>query len=410
MTEATTAVEKVTDVLRPHAEQQFAAELAALRAVDDRPRPANWRLSPWAVVTYLLGGTPARPSSRRSTSAPAADRGRRRHPGHRSGTAAARRAGHRQNLGVANTWRRPSRIVDPADPGHRRDRGGGHPLRLELRPPAGRGPVDGGAGALADDDRHAHRRDRPGRGTHPHAVRRAGRADHRAVARRPCRCPNSASRCRPAKGFNVIATANDRDRGVNELSRALRRRFNTVVLPLPADRGERCDRGPPGRPTSAAAWNCRRPPPPPEEIRRVVTVFRELRSGVTADGRTKLKVAHAEPSRRPRRSRWSPAAWRWPHISVTAYCGPADVAGGIVGAVIKDPVADRMVWTEYLEAVVARARRAGRTSTAPAARSPDDAGGDRDGPGPGARDPAPRPRFRPRGADGAGRLAAGPRC
>ena len=37
------------------------------------------------------------------------------------------------------------------------------------------------------------------------------------------------------KGFNVIATANDRDRGVNDLSSALRRRFNTVVLPLPAD-------------------------------------------------------------------------------------------------------------------------------------------------------------------------------
>ena len=37
-----------------------------------------------------------------------------------------------------------------------------------------------------------------------------------------------------AKGFSVIATANDRDRGVNDLSSALRRRFNTVVLPLPA--------------------------------------------------------------------------------------------------------------------------------------------------------------------------------
>ena len=48
---------EATAVLRPHAEQQFAAELAALAAIDDRPRPANWRLSPWAVVTYLLGGT-----------------------------------------------------------------------------------------------------------------------------------------------------------------------------------------------------------------------------------------------------------------------------------------------------------------------------------------------------------------
>src|SRR5262245_66228380 len=35
------------------------------------------------------------------------------------------------------------------------------------------------------------------------------------------------------QGFNVIATANNRDRGVNELSSALKRRFNTVVLPLP---------------------------------------------------------------------------------------------------------------------------------------------------------------------------------
>ena len=36
------------------------------------------------------------------------------------------------------------------------------------------------------------------------------------------------------RGFNLIATANDRDRGVNDISSALRRRFNTVVLPLPA--------------------------------------------------------------------------------------------------------------------------------------------------------------------------------
>src|SRR6201985_2737321 len=43
-------------VLRPHAEQAYQAELAAL-AADDRPRPPGWRLSPWAVTTYLLGGT-----------------------------------------------------------------------------------------------------------------------------------------------------------------------------------------------------------------------------------------------------------------------------------------------------------------------------------------------------------------
>src|SRR5918911_2977363 len=45
------------EALRPHAEDAYAGELAALAAADDRPRPARWRLSPWAVATYLLGGT-----------------------------------------------------------------------------------------------------------------------------------------------------------------------------------------------------------------------------------------------------------------------------------------------------------------------------------------------------------------
>src|SRR5579862_5015305 len=43
-------------VLRPHAEREYRVELAALAAADDRPRPPGWRLSPWAVTTYLLGG------------------------------------------------------------------------------------------------------------------------------------------------------------------------------------------------------------------------------------------------------------------------------------------------------------------------------------------------------------------
>ena len=44
-------------VLRPHAEQVFAAELATLARLDDRERPAGWRLSPWAVTDYLMGAT-----------------------------------------------------------------------------------------------------------------------------------------------------------------------------------------------------------------------------------------------------------------------------------------------------------------------------------------------------------------
>ena len=54
-----TSIDATVDagLLRPHAEQVYAGELAALAAADDRPRPPSWRLSPQAVVTYLLGGT-----------------------------------------------------------------------------------------------------------------------------------------------------------------------------------------------------------------------------------------------------------------------------------------------------------------------------------------------------------------
>src|SRR5262249_50696346 len=47
----------MTELLREHAEQQYADELRALAEHDDRPCPPSWKLSPWAVATYVLGGT-----------------------------------------------------------------------------------------------------------------------------------------------------------------------------------------------------------------------------------------------------------------------------------------------------------------------------------------------------------------
>jgi MoxR-like ATPase len=152
-------------------------------------------------------------------------------------------------------------------------------------------------------------------------------------------------------GFSVIATANDRDRGVNELSSALRRRFNTVVLPLPASEDEEVDIvsrrvGQLGR-----ALQLPELPTALDEIQRVVRVFRELRSGVTADGRTTLKSPSGTLSTAEAISVVTHG------LALAAHFGDGvlragDVAGGILGAVVKDPVADRVVWTEYLEAVV----------------------------------------------------------
>ena len=46
----------MTNVLRQRAEHQFQEELAALAAQDTRLKPPQWKLSPQAVITYLLGG------------------------------------------------------------------------------------------------------------------------------------------------------------------------------------------------------------------------------------------------------------------------------------------------------------------------------------------------------------------
>src|SRR5258707_3011799 len=80
-----------------------------------------------------------------------------------------------------------------------------------------------------------------------------------------------------------------------------------------------------------------------EEIKRVVTVFRELRQGVTEDGRAKVKSPSGTLSTAEAISVVTSG------LALAAHFGdgvlrPADVAGGITGAVVQDPVSDRAVW------------------------------------------------------------------
>ncbi|MQY09340.1 ATP-binding protein [Actinomadura macrotermitis] len=84
-------------------------------------------------------------------------------------------------------------------------------------------------------------------------------------------------------GFNVIATANTRDRGVNEMSAALKRRFNfETVFPIAdfATELELVER-------EAAALLERSGvgvPPRRDVLEVLVTTFRELREGRTGEG------------------------------------------------------------------------------------------------------------------------------
>ena len=96
--------------------------------------------------------------------------------------------------------------------------------------------------------------------------------------------PELNAEVQATKGFNIIATANNRDRGVNELSSALKRRFNTVILPVPATADEEAEIVQTRVAALGRALELPGEAPAIEEIRRVVTIFRELR-----DGKTKLK-------------------------------------------------------------------------------------------------------------------------
>jgi MoxR-like ATPase len=163
--------------------------------------------------------------------------------------------------------------------------------------------------------------------------------------------PELATEVQARKGFNVIATANDRDKGINELSSALRRRFNTVVLPLPDSADEEVEIVSRRVTQLGAALELPEPDAALAEIRRVVSVFRELRSGRTEDGRTALKSPSGTLSTAEAISVVTGG------LALAAHFGdgilrPHDVAGGILGAVIKDPATDRVAWTEYLETVI----------------------------------------------------------
>ena len=341
-----------TDLLRPHAEQAYAAELTALAAHDDRPRPPSWRLSPHAVVDYLLGTTlpdgtvivPKYVGPRRLMEVAVA-------------TLATDRALLLLGVpGTAKTWvsehlaaavSGDSTLLVQGTSGTPEEaiRYGWNYARLLAEGPSRAALVPSPVLTAMAEGRVARVEELT---RIPSEVQDALIT---ILSEKTLPIPELGSEVQAAKGFTVIATANDRDRGVNDLSSALRRRFNTVVLPLPATEDEEV--GIVARRVSELGASLELPEVPSalEEIRRVVTVFRELRSGVTADGRTTVKSPSGTLSTAEAISVVTSG------IALAAHFGDgtlraADVAAGIRGAVVKDPVTDGVAWTEYLEAVV----------------------------------------------------------
>ena len=340
-----------TDILRAHAEQEFAGELAALAAADDRQRPTGWRLSPWSVVTYLLGGEVD------GTPISAKYLGRRRIVEIAVATLATDRALLLLGVpGTAKTWvsehlaaaiSGDSTLVVQGTSGTSEEaiRYGWDYARLLAHGPSRDALVASPVMRAMEEGRLVRVEELT---RIPSDVQDALIS---VLSEKTLPIPELGEEVQARRGFNVIATANDRDKGVNELSSALKRRFNTVVLPLPDDADEEVEIV---RRRVAALGAQLELPGQLEalvEIRRVVPVFRELRSGVTEDGASQLKSPSGALSTAEAISVVTNG------LALSGHFGDGrlaveDVAAGLTGAVVRDPVQDRVVWLEYLETVV----------------------------------------------------------
>jgi MoxR-like ATPase len=340
------------NVLRAHAEQAFAAELDALARTDERRRPPGWRMSPWAVVTYLLGGrlddgteiTPKYIGQRRlvelAVSTLATDRALLL-----LGVPGTAKTWVSEHLAAAITGDSTLLVQGTAGTPEEAIRYGWNYARLLAEGPSRQAMVPSPVmrametGALARIEELTRI---------PADVQDALIT---ILSEKTLPIPELDTEVQALQGFNVIATANDRDRGVNDLSSALKRRFNTVVLPLPADPEQEVQIVRQRVEQLGAALQLPAEVDALAEIRRVVTVFRELRSGVTEDGRTTVKSPSSTLSTAEAISVMTNGLALAAHFGDGAVTAD-DVAAGLIGTVVKDPVQDRIVWQEYLETVV----------------------------------------------------------
>lgn len=342
------AADKQADQLRPPAEILFAHELAALAKADKGARPEGWNLSPKAVETYLLGGeaggvkiTPKYIGNQRLVQ-----------------IAIASLATDRALLlvgepGTAKSWLSEHLTAAIC----------GDSLML----------VQGTAGTTEEQIRYSwnyalllaegpspkalvpspvYRAMEQGRIVRFEEVTRSPAEVQDALitilSEKVLAVPELGLHVHARRGFNLIGTANTRDRGVNDMSAALKRRFNIVVLPVPDDLGQEV--GIVMKRVAEIGSQLKLPAPPPAEaaVARVVQIFQELRKGQTLDGKQKVKPPSGVLSTAECISLIGGSMALAGHFG-SGSVSDRDIAAGLHGAVVKEDAKDVATWTEYLE-------------------------------------------------------------
>lgn len=342
----------MTQAIRENAEQRFAHELDELKKTDKRQRPANWTMSPWAVVQYLMGAkldngfvvSPKYIGDRRlmevAVSTLTTDRALLLY-----GVPGTAKSVVSEHLSAAISGNSSLLIQGTAGTSEEQIRYGWNYAELLAKGPSERAIV-------ASPMMNAMKTGTLCR------VEELNRMPSdvmdtliTVLSEKKLPIPELGTEVLAIQGFSVIATANNKDKGVNELSSALKRRFNTVVLPVPASEEEEIRIVVQRVTEMGQSLSLPTEAPALKEIRRVVQIFRELRRGQTEDGKTKVKSPSGTLSTAEAISVLTNGMALASHFG-DGTLRPHDVASGITGAIVQDPIQDAVIWREYLDTVV----------------------------------------------------------
>lgn len=339
-------------VLRQHAEISFAHELEELIKQDKNPKPENWKMSPAAVVAYLIGGkmangfevTPKYIGNRRLMEIAVAtlttDRALLLY-----GVPGTAKSVVSEHLSAAISGDSTMIIQGTAGTSEEQMRYGWNYAQLLAH-----GPSE--TALVPSPIMNAMRQGKLAR------IEELSRipADVQdtlitILSEKSLPIPELNTEAQGIRGFSVIATANNKDKGVNEMSSALKRRFNTVVLPSPSSEIEEIAIVVKRVTEMGKALQLPGQAPAIKEIQRVVQIFRELRNGVSEDGGTKIKSPTSTLSTAEVISVINSG------MSLAGHFGDGtltarDMASAMTGAIIKDPIQDLTVWKEYLDTVM----------------------------------------------------------
>ncbi len=340
------------NIIRKHAENLFAKELAALRKADKDFKPENWNLSPKSVVLYIMGGTMKdgmvispkyfgqQKLIEQAVATLATDRALLL-----TGSPGTAKTWVSEHLAAAISGDSTLLVQGTSGIGEDALRYGWNYAQLLSKGPSKDALVPSPVMKAMQE----------GKIVRVEELTRIPADVQDALitilSEKTLPIPELNNEIQALKGFNLIATANDRDKGINELSSALQRRFNTIALPLPATleeevqivrhRLESMQKALPGHEGIIAE----------EEIVRLITIFRELRNGKTEDGRNKTKVPSGTLSTAEAISVANNS------LAMAQYFGSgkvtaAELVSSMTGTIIKDNEKDSLVWKEYLETII----------------------------------------------------------